>query len=104
MTYHGIKIPKAQISDFCRRNHVLKLALFGSILRKDFRPESDIDLVVEFDPENDVSLLDMARIRQQLGDVLHRSIDLLTRSGVKGMRNHLRKREVLRRLRSIYAA
>jgi uncharacterized protein len=43
-------VPKEQLAEFCRRHHILKLALFGSILREDFRPDSDIDVLVEFEP------------------------------------------------------
>ena len=50
MNYHGIEIPKGRIAEFCRRHHIRRLALFGSILRDDFRPESDVDVLVEFEP------------------------------------------------------
>ncbi len=50
MTYHGIDIPKPKIAAFCRRHRIRRLSLFGSILRDDFRPDSDIDVLVEFEP------------------------------------------------------
>ena len=50
MERHGITIPEAAIADFCRRNHIRKLAFFGSFLTDDFGPESDIDMLVEFEP------------------------------------------------------
>jgi len=50
MKQQNIQIPRDQIADFCRRNHIRKLALFGSVLRDDFRQDSDIDVLVEFDP------------------------------------------------------
>ena len=50
MQQDKLLIPKAQISEFCRRNHIRQLALFGSVLREDFNPDSDIDVLVEFEP------------------------------------------------------
>jgi len=48
--YHNIEIPQERLAEFCRRNHIRRLSLFGSILRDDFRPDSDVDFLVEFEP------------------------------------------------------
>jgi uncharacterized protein len=50
MNDHRIRVPRDAIAEFCRRHHIRKLALFGSVLRDDFRPDSDIDVLVEFEP------------------------------------------------------
>ncbi len=78
MTYHGIDIPRQKIAEFCRRNHIRKLALFGSILRDDFRPESDIDMLAEFEPGHTVGLIRMAALERELSEMLGRKVDLRT--------------------------
>jgi hypothetical protein len=78
MTYHGIVIPKDKIAEFCRKNHIKKLALFGSILREDFRPESDIDMLVEFDPGHRIGLITLAGLELELSEILGRKVDLRT--------------------------
>ena len=50
MTFHNIEIPRERLAAFCRRNHIRRLSLFGSILHGDFGPESDVDFLVEFEP------------------------------------------------------
>ena len=78
MTYHGIEIPRDQIAEFCRRHHVQRLALFGSILRDDFGPESDIDVLVEYQPGKTPSLFKCARQEIELSTILGRQVDLRT--------------------------
>jgi predicted nucleotidyltransferase len=63
-------IEKTQLAEFCRRHHIRWLALFGSILRSDFRPESDIDILVEFEPEHIPGLFGMARLERELSQLL----------------------------------
>jgi uncharacterized protein len=72
-----IDIPKDKITDFCRRNHIRRLALFGSVLRDDFRPDSDIDILVEFEPDARVGLRFFA-LEQELSEILGRKVDLNT--------------------------
>ena len=73
-----IDIPKEQIAEFCRCNHIRRLGLFGSVLRDDFTPESDVDVLVEFEPDARVGLLGLARMEIELGDLLGRKVDLNT--------------------------
>jgi len=77
MTYHGIEIPKDQIAEFCRKNHIKKLALFGSILREDFGPESDVDVLVEFEPGHTPGLA-FFRMQEELAGILGKKVDLNT--------------------------
>jgi uncharacterized protein len=77
MTYHGVEIPKERIAEFCRRYRIRRLALFGSILRDDFRPESDVDVLVEFEPGTKVGLRFFA-IERELSDLFGRKVDLNT--------------------------
>jgi predicted nucleotidyltransferase len=71
-------IPDTFIKDFCRRHHIRKLSVFGSYLREDFGPESDIDFLVEFDPEHIPGLLDVAGMEIELSERLGRKVDLRT--------------------------
>lgn len=78
MTYHNIDIPKEKIEDFCRRNHIARLSLYGSILRDDFGPNSDIDLLVEFEPGRVPGLFTMAGLEIELTEILGRKVDFRT--------------------------
>jgi len=73
-----IDIPKQRIEAFCRKHHIRKLALFGSVLREDFRPDSDVDVLVEFDPDH-VPGLRFIDIRDELSEILGGvEVDLIT--------------------------
>ena len=73
-----LAIEKERIAEFCRRHHIRKLALFGSVLREDFRPESDVDVLVEFEPGRVPGLAFFA-MEEELSDLLGRNVDLNTR-------------------------
>jgi len=85
--YHGektmrkenqLEIPKDKIEAFCRKNHIRKLSLFGSVLREDFGPDSDVDVLVEFEPGQTVGLLRLAGMEIELSTVFKRKVDLRT--------------------------
>ena len=73
----GNALPKDQITEFCRRHHIRKLSFFGSVLRDDFRPESDIDVLVEFEPGHTPGLAFFA-MQDELSAILGRKVDLNT--------------------------
>ncbi len=74
-----IILPKEQIADFCRRRHIRRLAIFGSALRSDFNESSDIDILVEFEPEHSPGLFGMAHMERELSALLGgRKVDLRT--------------------------
>ena len=73
-----VQIDPRKIRDFCRRNHILKLALFGSVLRNDFGPDSDVDVLVEFEPGHVPGLAFLA-MEQELSEIIGRKVDLNTR-------------------------
>ena len=77
-TYHNIVIVRDQIAGFCRKHSIRKLALFGSILGGDFRPDSDIDVLVEFRPGRPVGLIRLSGIERELSRVLGQKVDLRT--------------------------
>jgi predicted nucleotidyltransferase len=72
-----IEIPKEEVVAFCQRNHIRKLAFFGSVLRDDFTPESDVDVLVEFEPGTRVGLR-FFELEQELAELLGRKVDLNT--------------------------
>ena len=67
-----------EIAEFCRRNHIRKLSLFGSVLRDDFRADSDVDVLVEFEPGYPVGLIRMAAMENELSEIIGRKVDLRT--------------------------
>lgn len=72
-------VPQAELEEFCRRNHIRKLAFFGSVLRDDFRPdESDIDVLVWFDPEQRIGYLTIVGMEMELSEMFGRKVDLRT--------------------------
>ena len=73
-----IEIPKEAVAEFCRRNRIRWLALFGSVVRDDFRPDSDVDVLVEFEPDARVGLLRLAGMEIELSAILRRKVDLNT--------------------------
>lgn len=73
-----IELPKEKIADFCRRNHIRKLSVFGSALKEDLLPQSDIDFLVEFDPEHVPGLIRLAGMERELGEIVGRKADLRT--------------------------
>lgn len=99
MTHHGITIPLDRITDLCRRHHIRRLALFGSILREDFRADSDVDVLVEFEPGRTPGF-GFFGIQQELSDMLGRNVDLNT----PGFLSDYFREEVLREAEPIYVA
>lgn len=78
MPVANISPPREQIAEFCRRNHIRRLALFGSVLRDDFGPESDIDVLVEFEPGQRLGFAFFA-LQEELSQILGRTVDLNTK-------------------------
>ena len=101
MKFHNIDIPEERIADFCRRWKVVELALFGSVLRDDFRPDSDIDVLVTFTADCGWSLFDLAEMREELKDIFQREVDLVEK---EGLRNPFRRHEILNHMEVVYAA
>jgi prevent-host-death family protein len=93
-------LPLDEIAVLCRRYAVRELSLFGSALRVDFRPDSDLDLLIEFEPEAEVGLLTLARIQHQLEQLVKREVDLVPKRGLKP----LIRDQVLSEAQVLYAA
>lgn len=73
-----ITIPQDTLAEFCQRNHIRKLSLFGSVLRDDFRPDSDVDVLVEFEPGHVPGFLGISFMQIELSNLLGREVDLRT--------------------------
>ena len=82
-----IHVAKDEIAEFCRRNHIQRLSLFGSVLRDDFSPDSDVDILVEFEPDARVGLITLAGMEIELSRLLGRNAEIHT---VKGLNPHFR--------------
>jgi hypothetical protein len=100
MTHSQIAVPRGQVAELCRRYQVRRLALFGSVLRNDFRFDSDVDVLVDFDPEARVGFVTLARFQRELADLLGRQVDLVPRTGLKP----IIRDQVLASAEEIYAA
>lgn len=78
-----LDIPMDELAALCRRYHVRELALFGSVLRDDFRDDSDIDVLVEFEPGEPIGLFELVRLKNDLSMLLGRDVDLVEKAGLK---------------------
>lgn len=96
-----VRIPRKNIAEFSRRWKVTEFSLFGSVLRDDFRPDSDVDVLVTFAPNAEISLFDLVQMKIDLEKIFHRSVDVIEKDALE---NPFRKREILRTARVVYAA
>src|SRR4029453_2265990 len=93
-----IEVPYDRIADFCKRWQITEFALFGSVLRDDFRPDSDVDVLVSFAPDAPYSLFDFVRMENELRTIFGRDVDLVEKAG---LRNPFRRHEILQNSRVI---
>ena len=99
----AVELPMEKIAEFCHKWQVTEFALFGSVLRDDFRPDSsDIDVMVQFDPEAHPTLFDLTYMEEELKILFHRDVDLVTRKGIEASRNYLRRKSILSSAQVIY--
>jgi predicted nucleotidyltransferase len=101
MSAKRLSIPKKQIGEFCHRWKVVEFSLFGSVLRDDFRPDSDVDVLVTFAPDAQVSLFDLVEMQDELKTIFKRDVDLVEKDALE---NPFRKREILGTAQVVYAA
>jgi len=95
-----LEIPVEAVRALCRRYRVAELSLFGSARRTDFGPESDVDLLIEFQTDAEPSFLTLARLQRELAETIHRKVDLVPKGGLKPMI----REEVLASAEVLYAA
>lgn len=96
-----VPIDRHRIAEFCRRWKVTEFSLFGSVLRDDFRPDSDVDVLLTFEPDAPWTLWDLSRMRMELEEIFDRKVDLVEK---KALKNPFRRHAILADQRVIYAA
>lgn len=101
---HRMTLPMDRIAEFCRRWKIRELAVFGSYLRDDFRPDSDLDFLYSFADGVGWTLFDLVRMDQELEVVIGRPVDLVDRKSIEQSENWIRRREILGTAEAIYVA
>jgi len=101
MTRIKINIPQDKIEDFCKKWKIAEFSIFGSALRADFSPKSDVDVLISFEPDIPWSLFDWVDMIDELQGILGRGVDLVEKSG---LRNPFRRHEILNNRLVIYDA
>ena len=101
-TTSSVSIPKDRLVDFCRRWKVAELSLFGSALREDFRPDSDVDLLVSFAPGVTWGFDDLLTMKEELQTLFGRAVDLVERRLVEASENYIRRKHILSHLEPLY--
>jgi uncharacterized protein len=101
MSQPNIYIPLKQIEDFCRRWKIKEFALFGSVLRDDFRPDSDIDVLVSFAPDGGITFDNRVEMLDELAEIFGHEVDLVEKDAI---RNPFRRHEILTTKEVVYAA
>jgi predicted nucleotidyltransferase len=104
MTRARIDLPMDKIADFCRRWKITELALFGSVLRDDFRPDSDVDVLITFEGNAEWDLFDIVAMQDELEKVLGRNVDFGEKRWVERSENYIRRKEILNSLEPVYVA
>ena len=102
--FMAISIRKDELRTFCRRHRICRLALFGSALREDFQPDSDIDVLVDFEDSADPGLLELVGMQDELSEILGRTVDLVEREAVERSENYIRRRHILATAETVYVA
>lgn len=99
-----IAVPRDRLSAFCRRHRIRRLSIFGSALREDFRPDSDVDILVSFEEGARHSLFDLVTMQDELEAILGREVDLVEREAVEQSENYIRRRHILENEEPVYVA
>jgi len=86
---------KNELNKFCKRWKIIKLEIFGSAIRNDFNNESDVDLLVVFDPDFHRTLVDMEEIQQEIEEIFNRPVDLITRKTIERSQNPYKRQNIL---------
>lgn len=97
----NLELDAARIRDLCRRWRIAEFSLFGSVLRSDFRPDSDVDVLVSFEPGAPWSLFDIVRLQDELTALFGRESHVVE---ARALRNPFRRAEILRTRKVVYAA
>ena len=99
-----IAIDRDKVAGFCQRWKIVKLSFFGSVLRDDFGPDSDVDVLVVFAPDAHWGLFDMVHMQEELKGILGRNVDLVSRRAIETSRNYIRRKAILSSAEVVYGA
>jgi len=98
----NFSVPQEPLAAFCQKWKIQELSFFGSVLRKDFRPDSDIDVLVSFEENVPWGLLELVRMQRELAALLGRDVDLLTKKSIEQSHNWIRRKEILETAQIVY--
>jgi hypothetical protein len=98
----SIEVADDLIEAFCRKWKITQIELFGSALRDDFRPDSDIDLLVTFEPDSGTTLFNLVEMENEMAELVGRRVDLITRKGIEESPNYIRRKAILSTARRLY--
>jgi predicted nucleotidyltransferase len=104
MIHPSLKIAEQAVADFCRQHRIGELSLFGYATRDDFGPESDVDVLVDFEPDATPTLFEITTMREELSSLFGRPVDLVDRVSVEQSRNYIRRKHILREVQPVYVA
>jgi predicted nucleotidyltransferase len=106
MIYDRLNLTPERLADFCKQHHILELSLFGSILRDDFRADSDVDMLVVLNHSANphLSLMDLVGMEYQLEDMVGREVDLIEKRSIVDSDNWIRRKNILNTAQVIYAS
>jgi len=99
-----LSVSKETIAEFCRKWQIVEFALFGSVLRDDFRPDSDVDVLVTFSPDSDWGIEHLLDMKEELESLFGRVVDLVEKRLVEESRNYIRRKHILSHMEAVYAA
>jgi predicted nucleotidyltransferase len=99
-----IPVPTERLDQFCRRWKIAELRVFGSALREDFRPDSDLDLLVRFAPDADWSLMDHVTMEEELSGIIGRRVDLVSERAIQRSSNWIRRKAILESAETYFAS
>lgn len=103
MQLNTINLPSDALKAFCQKWQIAEFALFGSVLRNDFRPDSDIDVLVSFFPDAPWTLLDLVTMQDELQTLLNREVDLIEKRVIEKSENWIRRNEILNTAQVLYS-
>jgi uncharacterized protein len=104
INYHGLEISMDNVTAFCRRWKIAEFALFGSILRDDFRPDSDVDVLVTFATDASWRFYDLLIMKEELEVMFGRPVDLVEKRLIECSENYIRRKHILNHMETIYVA
>lgn len=99
-----IQLPQQALAAFCQKWKIKEMSFFGSVLREDFRPDSDIDIIVSFEDTSTWGILELVRMKRELKTLLGREVDLMTKKSIEQSHNWIRRQEILGTAQVVYVA